>query len=344
MALKLKELATVSLQADTLALLDLPPPESAELSGSPTQTVAALDNLFSLWVMILVENANIPIEEHEYVCDRGHKYRVEGAELRGRLLLSITGYFDHIVRNYMTTHGKKAPRPFPKALRISNFERFIISRDDAEADPRIASFRLLSYKYFYTLLTLYVTSGFLSMTTPRGLSAEIESFAHEGLRDLNHYAFGVVGSHERLAGRRLAQGVLDFAADVYGEVPKWDKEHHLGPFSAIRLQELSLLANRDESVMRRYGKKNVERVFETQLALVMQSFGLYVVSTRTGQSTVDLVCISASPEERVTFILEAKTTKATYALPKTDFRALQDYMKTVRRSLSTLPPPSPFVL
>lgn len=117
-------------------------------------------------------------------------------------------------------------------------------------------------------------------------------------------------------------------------------EHNIGPFSAIRLQELSLLANRDKSVMRRYGKKNVERVFETQLALVlvMQSFGLYVVSTRTGQSTVDLVCISASPEERVTFLLEAKTTKATYALPKTDFRALQYYVNTVRRSLSTLPP------
>jgi hypothetical protein len=91
-------------------------------------------------------------------------------------------------------------------------------------------------------------------------------------------------------------------------------------------------------MQKRYGRKYVERVFEKQLALIMQSFGLYVVSTRVGQSTVDLVCISSDPLERITLLVEAKTTKGNYSLPRKDDRALRDYIDDVRRILTTLPP------
>jgi hypothetical protein len=88
----------------------------------------------------------------------------------------------------------------------------------------------------------------------------------------------------------------------------------------------------------KYGSKRIEKIFEQQLALIVQSFGLYVVSTRTGQRTVDLICISADPNARITFLLEAKTSGRPYALPRDDARALLEYIRDVRTGLTTLPP------
>ena len=111
-----------------------------------------------------------------------------------------------------------------------------------------------------------------------------------------------------------------------------------GPFSSIRLAELAPLANRDARMGKKYGNKRIEKVFEQQLALIVQSFGLYVVSTRTGQRTVDLICISADPTARFTFLLEAKTSARPYALPRDDARALLEYIRETRSGLTTLPP------
>jgi hypothetical protein len=70
----------------------------------------------------------------------------------------------------------------------------------------------------------------------------------------------------------------------------------------------------------------------------MLSFGLYVVSTRRGHSTIDLICISGAVEERMTILVEAKTSKKPYTFPKKDARALKDYIIDVQRTLTTLPP------
>jgi hypothetical protein len=86
-----------------------------------------------------------------------------------------------------------------------------------------------------------------------------------------------------------------------------------------------------------YGPKIVEKAFEAQLALLMQSLGFYVIKTRTGERTVDLVCISGDPTAPFTMMLEAKTTKAAYTLPTKDERALIEYVSTVQESLTTSP-------
>jgi hypothetical protein len=117
-----------------------------------------------------------------------------------------------------------------------------------------------------------------------------------------------------------------------------NESHKIGPFSSIRLAELAPLANRHARMSKKYGNKKIEKVFEQQLALIVQSFGLYVVSTRTGQRTVDLICISADPTARFTFLLEAKTSGRPYALPRDDARALLEYIREVRNGLTTLPP------
>jgi hypothetical protein len=112
----------------------------------------------------------------------------------------------------------------------------------------------------------------------------------------------------------------------------------VGPFSAIRPDELSLLAARDSAMAARYRGRALEKVFEQQLALLAQSLGFFVVATRTGASTVDLICISSDPTAPYTCLVEAKTTRGRYSLPTKDARALRDYVAEVRRSLATLPP------
>jgi hypothetical protein len=141
---------------------------------------------------------------------------------------------------------------------------------------------------------------------------------------------------------RLAQyllgKILDYSAQLLDQIsPAWQIKHRSGPFSSIRLSELDLLARRDAIVGKKYGAKQIEKVFEQQLALIVQSLGLYVVSTRTGERTVDLICISADPSIQLTFLLEAKTTQRPYTLPRDDARALIEYVNEVRRALTTLP-------
>src|SRR6202041_1722740 len=95
----------------------------------------------------------------------------------------------------------------------------------------------------------------------------------------------------------------------------WSETHSRGPFSLLRLPELQLLASQDPRMQQRYGPKQVEKNFELQLALLMQSFGFYVIRTRVGERTVDLICISGDPTASYTLMVEAKTSKAPYAMP-----------------------------
>jgi hypothetical protein len=137
--------------------------------------------------------------------------------------------------------------------------------------------------------------------------------------------------------QRLLGTIFEQWVRIYDE-PDLDQIHRTGPFSSIRLSELAPLANRDARMMKKYGSKRIEQIFEQQLALIVQSFGLYVISTRTGERTVDLICISADPTVRFTFLLEAKTSGRPYALPRDDARALLEYIREVQAGLTTLPP------
>jgi hypothetical protein len=111
----------------------------------------------------------------------------------------------------------------------------------------------------------------------------------------------------------------------------------LNAFSAIRLSELQPMASRDGKLAERYGAKNLEKEFEQQLSLVWQSLGFYVVPTRPGQPTVDLICIAPDTSMQAVFLVEAKTSRNPYTLPRDDARALLEYIDAVKRGLTTFP-------
>lgn len=138
--------------------------------------------------------------------------------------------------------------------------------------------------------------------------------------------------------RRLNGYSLHIQTSVFRwPVRPWSDSHASGPFSLLKLPELQLLAAQDISMQGRYGSKRVESIFELQLAMLMQSFGFYVVKTRTGERTVDLVCVSGDPTVSFTLMIEAKTSKTPYTLPVKDERALAEYISTIKDGLTTMP-------
>jgi hypothetical protein len=167
---------------------------------------------------------------------------------------------------------------------------------------------------------------------------DFERMAHESVQLLARWRTRARAKDLRQLAGLLSDGLLELLTITYSDQARtWNKDHRAGPFSAIRLPEFALLAHRDPSTISLYGPKNVESVFEQQLALILQSLGFFVIQTRRGDRTVDLVCISPDPTCPMTILVEAKTTKGEYKLPTSDQRALLEYAKNVRTNLTTLP-------
>ena len=169
--------------------------------------------------------------------------------------------------------------------------------------------------------------------------APFEENAHTHLEALQELRKESRNIDYRNTVSQLSVGIIRILSAAYAlPTTSWNAEHKLGPFSLIRLPELSLLARRDPVIVGKYGSKQIESIFEQQLSLILQSFGFIVVRTRRGDRTVDLVCISADPRQRMTILVEAKTTKGAYSLPTDDERALLEYVRDVRENLTTMPP------
>ena len=172
--------------------------------------------------------------------------------------------------------------------------------------------------------------------TPQGW----DEFIYSAFAAINEVCL-VSGKQEHLLlGNILSRALATRCEKAVHERDQRDftlRNNTLGTLVAV--DELSQLARRTDSIVQRYGKTGVETRFETQLALLMQSFGFLVIKTERAQRRIDLVCIAQSPEkESYTLLLEAKTTAANYALPTKDSRAIAEYVSSVRSALKTLPP------
>jgi hypothetical protein len=171
---------------------------------------------------------------------------------------------------------------------------------------------------------------------PHEAIEEMDAIAHNAAREVHAFAQNLPSPDFVKLSENFLTTIFQQWGSIYDKAG-WDDAHKVGPFSAIRLSELAPLANRDARMVGKYGRKRIEKMFEQQLALIVQSFGFYVISTRTGERTVDLICISADPAAQFTFLLEAKTSARPYSLPRDDARALLEYIKEVQTGLTTLP-------
>lgn len=129
--------------------------------------------------------------------------------------------------------------------------------------------------------------------------------------------------------------LLELITHEYSQVGK--KVRSMPPFVNKWVDELGLLASRTPAVIAKYGVRQTDKVFEQALALLLQSFGFMVASTRIGQRTVDLVCIASQRDGSYTFLVEAKSSNSAYSFPPRDQRALLEYVRESKRLLQAVP-------
>jgi hypothetical protein len=150
---------------------------------------------------------------------------------------------------------------------------------------------------------------------------------------------------ENILARCLLDEVTKWFAELSFEASSLAKKelgirraHPQGAFMTLRPAELTPLARREPKMVHRYGEKRIETLFEEQLSLVVQSFGLVVARTSRGRRGVDLICICKSGAAAFCMLIEAKTSQRAYGLPVADQRALRDYVQQAAEGLQTLPP------
>ena len=114
--------------------------------------------------------------------------------------------------------------------------------------------------------------------------------------------------------------------------------HQPGYLSQLRLGEVGALAAREPSVVRRYGARRLELVYQHRLALIMGTLGFHVVEANVGERAIDLVCVSALPGCPGTIIVDAKSSRKPYSLSVSDAGALAEYAHEIRRRVGGIPP------
>jgi hypothetical protein len=327
-------LAKLSPDSDFHLQLTLPAPERSPLaaaSRAELHTVGA--HQFALLMELLTGRLTLPLETVEARCPQcGGVTKLEGADAWNRALLSIGGYYDFCVSKLLKRdYGRN--EPLIPGLKFADYDCLTEATImDGPPDSRHAAVAL-ALAYLVSLGSAYFYGLFRNTGLPLAGLLEFESIAHRNIVVLHHYESALPHGCQRLLAQRLLHTLLHHLANsCEASGSAWNKEHRSGPFSMIRLQELALLAKRDNAMARRYGLKHIEKVFEQQLLLIAQSLGLWVIGNQTGQRTVDLVCIPGDDTPGI-FLIEAKTSGHPYSLPAKDGRALLEYAATIKRML-----------
>lgn len=332
-----KRLCELSLPNDAEELGALPLPEVTDVSEASRGDLAkAAESLRDAWLTLLTDLWT-PSDE---AGDRGGD--LPDHELCERLFFNIGAYFAHVVtplllKDELVVQNQVGFKRGDNQRLVDRIEELLEThRDDDGEAYEIREACAATFDFTTALWDIYL-ARIMAITPIREFATA--ALGHGSLEDLHKRGMSSEFDHLPKLIPRLVATVLAFMTKTYELIESTAGERHPGPFASLEVGELPLLARRAEGMSKKYGPKNVEAAFEHQLALLMQSLGLVVVQTRRAKRTVDLLVISSDPTERLTFLVEAKTTAAkTYSFPAADQRALAEYARTVRASLTTLPP------
>jgi hypothetical protein len=325
-----KPLSTLTLEQDLAAIASLPRPEKSRLAtASSRDCFNATRNFCEMWRALVSFKIRLPASPVTMKCSRcGKGHELQGEALFSRVALSLGAYYDYGANRLIATKLPKGEQLIP-GLNIPGLRKFMDASLPEDTPHYVFTAKLDASEYFMSLLGSYFFTTFRRLPVMLGAAAVFNDAALASLLSLHSRHCEMEAGSLRLLVGRLIHSCLHLLQRVSSdEAAGWNKEHAFGPFSAIRLDEVSLLARRDGTMTRKYGEKHVERVFEQQLALIVQSLGLYVVQTKTGTRTIDLVCISPDTTVHASILVEAKTSTHPYGLPTKDERALRESSTT----------------
>lgn len=159
------------------------------------------------------------------------------------------------------------------------------------------------------------------------------------LRGLEAFHQGSEPCEEELL--ELAHGLLVYglefrARTVAGRAERRRDVPERAPWWLANVRELAMLSTRHTDMAKQHGKKMIESIFEERLRVLFQTLGFLVVGARPGEAASDLLCVC---EERgYSFLVDAKSTSQPYKFPKSDRRAIADYVKETGSNLRGVPP------
>lgn len=337
----IEQISRLSIEKDFETLVQLLPPQVTDLTNADGKLLFdTVVTFHANWITLVTGQITLPDIRVKYEhSDNAQEEYLEGQDLWDQALLTVGLYYDFALRRLMQLgelpEGKDS---IPGIHSKTYLELNQVKLPSTTTDNQLWALEFTSY-YFNCLYSSCLLARVRQIDRlPQEPVQAIEYVPHASIGAMHElYIKAPEVSHQILA-LKLLESCIQHLARIYRD--KWElaKEgHRAGIFSQIRLSELSLLAKRDAGLAEKYGIKHIEKLFERQLSLIFQSFGFYVISTRTGKRTVDLVCFSDRPEAKMTFMVEAKTTSRPYSLPTGDERALVDYISDVRSSLGLLP-------
>lgn len=317
-------------------LLTLLPPEKNTYKGLRLSTHYKIcESLYKLWRIILVENREIP---HE-ILDSLREYDDDNKKV-SRLLLPIMAYYDYSCNCILSKDKSGKPSSSTNRLipgfTISPIADFVKVPSDEYSREKVVMGRL-SYHYLMSKSSLYFLSFLVKIPfLHKYYTFGLQSFVHNSVHGIYKFIYSNSDEILRIVAERMLLPILEDLKDIFNDNQKPD-EYTPGIYSSLNLEELSHVASRNQVAIKKYGFKYLEKHFEQQLSLLMQSFGFFVISAKTGEKKADLFCFYSDEQFKFSFLLEAKTKSTNYNLPQSDIRALKEYIITTRQTLTTMP-------
>ena len=342
--MNIDEILQLSIEKDLEIIINSPPPELALKNFKQIELEKIAAHFSCLWHDLLTNKITTPYRKTSLIRETSEgtvaEIEYEDFLIWDKLILALGSYYDYSIRAILPSKlefGKKEISLFPGLNLEFTPELFSKTWKSEVSEQKIQSFIFASH-YFNCLKASYFLKLLQSASLPRSVVMLLEEVAHNSLVEMHKLSREVWSAENYRLISQLTHSSLTYLASIYDNKGHGvNIDHAPGIFSEINLSELSLLARRDPLVAEKYGDKNIEKLFERQLALIFQSMGFYVIQTKTGERTVDLICLYGDGNEGITILVEAKTSKEPYSLPSKDERALSDYVDDVRKNLVLLP-------
>jgi len=329
-----KSLLSLSLPGDAAEIAELPDPDHSLFDGaSKAELEGLVEHLRRLWHQVVDEDIFQPVQNRAEM-DRWEQRKGPFWE---------TGRVIGVYHGYALAHYSLGANPM-EVFSLLGDPEFAPrqQRDDATVTELMDE---VQRGAFETALWVHLASwvglvlalrldefGFLPGELPDDHDADLVSLEALGFLE---------GRETNYEGEllRLYLGLFNSARWARAEAVRTRARTRRHASESRRVpmssRELPLLASRSPLMKKKYGEKKVEKVFEQQLALIFQSFGLTVIPARMGEAGADLLCISR--EAKFSFLVDAKSSGKPYTLPKADRRALADYAKEFGTWLADLP-------
>ncbi|MET0533984.1 MAG: hypothetical protein ABW171_07140 [Steroidobacter sp.] len=277
-------------------------------------------------------------QNHEIAITSDEEDRpLRGDEAVALALFVVTNHYSAIAENIIRKIGlgSKAPTPGIDIELLNEIEPLIPQTEESPLDRALQ----YTYSFFFCLWGSYVLCLLHHGGERNALTAELESTIHERVNYLlQTLSTAPDESIEWALKWSLTRDCFDVLCLAYsikhnrrtvGKAPA-------GYFD-VDTHELTSLAWRDQYASGKYEPRAIDRQFEIQLSLLMQSFGFRVLGAAPGERTIDLLCIPDRPSDTGVLLIDAKTSTDAYQLTTSDERALKEYCVQISSSVTILP-------